>query len=265
VRESEGAAAGAPMPARRWMAAFALLFICYQLPEGLGARWLHQPALAAGLMLAFLPIAWVVARRLGRGMGEAYALEWSARPAAWLSAAFVLALAAKAAALWAGSRLGVYATDLPHAGAPVAMALAWLGLSTFVPSIAEDIVTRGFWARIPGWRWSGPAFVAFATGVYVLNHIYRLGNGPVEWLMLSCYGLAYATAFWRTGTLWGAVGLHWGWNFAGPALDMAWPVNVVDGDAARLVSAAAHLGMLAILLLATPPRRDMRKAVGLQA
>lgn len=205
------------------------------------------------MMLAFLPIAWVVARALGRRMGSAYALEWSGGRALWLLAGFALAIVVKGIAVLIGLRMGIYSPGLPATAAlgiaSTAGTLAWLALSTFVPSLAEDILTRGFWARIPGWRWRGLGFVLFSSLVYVFNHIYRLGNGPAEWLMLLCFGLAYAAAFWRTGTLWAAVGLHWGWNFAGPALDFGWPTELVNPDGQRLLSAGANLLMLAIVLL----------------
>jgi hypothetical protein len=250
-------------PISAWLPAFVVLFVCYQLPEGVGARWLQQPALAAGMMLAFLPVTWLVARALGLGMGAAYALEWSLGRAAVLGVGLVLAVSVKAAALMIGLKLGIYTADAaptdPPAGAALLGALAWLSLSTFVPSLAEDILTRGFWARLPAWRWSGPRFVSFTAVLYVLNHIYRLGNGPSEWLMLLCFGLAYGAALWRTGSLWAAVGLHWGWNFAGQALDLGWPTSITSAAAARGLSGVAHLAMLGVVMLAhrrlamTPP------------
>lgn len=238
-------------PAWRWILAFVVLFLAYQAPEGIGGRWLQNGNLAAGMMLVFLPIAWGVARWLGLGMGAAYALEWRARHGTWLLSGFVLALAMKAIAIRVGLTAGIYAAaepTTPLAPAAVLGTLAWLGLSTFVPSIAEDIVTRGFWARVPGWRWTGPGLVVFTAVLYVLNHIYRLGNGPAEWLMLLCYGLAYGAALWRTGSLWAAVGLHWGWNFGGAALDLVWPTAMVAANLSRELSGASHLLMLALVL-----------------
>ena len=244
---------------RRWLVAFAVLFVAYQAPEGLGGRVLHNGLLANLMMLAFLPIAWGVARWLQLGMGSAYALEWRARQGAWLLAGFALALAMKAIALQVGLANGIYLPGAPAAApAPVALAgmLVWLAISTFVPSIAEDIVTRGFWARVPGWRWRGPGLIAFTAGLYVLNHVYRLGNGPAEWAMLLCYGLAYGAALWRTGSLWPAVGLHWGWNFAGGAWDLAWPTELGDPLLAKALSGGAHLLMLGVVLWLWPRAED---------
>lgn len=226
--------------ARYWVPAFIVLFLCYQAPQAL-----RTPM----LMLAFLPVAWLVARALKLGMGAAYALEWNRRTAWFLGGGFVIALLAKLGAEVIGTRLGIYAFAPPHSIplTEILQVIAWTSLYTFVPSIAEDILTRGFWARIPAWPWTAWRFVSFTAAVYVLNHVYRLGNGPTEWLMLFCFGLAYATAFWRTGTLWAAVGLHWGWNFSGSFLGGWW--HGVEPGSGWWLSALTHLLLAALCLL----------------
>ncbi len=66
--------------------------------------------------------------------------------------------------------------------------------------------------------------------------------------MLFAFGLAYATALWRTGSLWAAVGLHWGWNLGNATLAIAMPTSTVDTAGGRVLSMAAHLLMLGIVL-----------------
>lgn len=242
-----------PLGARRWLPVLAVLFVAYQLPEGLRRLGMHT-AVSSAVMLAFLLVAWLAARSIDRDMGQAYALEWNRPAAVALATGLAIALAAKATALIAGHELGIY---LPQAQLPdarpsleILATLAWLALGTFVPSIAEDILTRGFWARVPNWRWTGPGFIVATSTLYLLNHIYRLGNGAGEWLMLLCFGLAYGAACWRAGSLWAAVGLHWGWNFAGQALDLGWPSGIHDPAGARVLSGAMHLAILALVPLA---------------
>ena len=241
-------------PTARIALGFALLFVLYQSAEGVGDRVLHSFPAQAGLMLACVLAAWPVSRWLGyRGL-DAFALPMRGRALAWLVPLLALAFGLKGAALQAGLALGIYLPD-PAGGAPaatLAAALPMLLLSTFVPSIAEDILTRGFPFRAAGLRWRrGVAFVAASSLLYVLNHLYRLGLGPMEWLMLFVYGLAYASALWRTGSLWAAVGLHWGWNLGNAALAVAMPTSTADVDGGRLLSMAAHLLMLAVVLIAT--------------
>ncbi|WP_049623783.1 CPBP family intramembrane glutamic endopeptidase [Frateuria defendens] len=234
-------------------AAFVLLFVLYQSAEGVGLRLLHSFPVQAALMAACVLAAWPLSRRLGYRGYRAYALEAGPRWWLWLPGGLALAALAKGMAVAAGLRMGVYTAispDAPPAWSALLATAPMLLLSTFVPSLAEDILTRGFWYRAAGIPWRrGVWFVAFSAAVFVLNHVYRLGKGPLEWWMLCCFGTAYATALWRSGSLWGAVGLHWGWNLANGALDLLWPVGLLDATMSPLLSAAAHLLMTLVVLL----------------
>lgn len=176
---------------------FACLFLLYQSAEGVGDRLLQSFPVQAGLMMACLIAAWPVSRWLGfRGLA-AFALPLQSRALAWVLPLLVLALALKAAALQAGLALGTHLPDATPSAplATLAAALPMLLLSTFVPSIAEDILTRGFPYRASGIHWrQGVAFVVASSLLYVANHLYRLALGPTEWLTLFVFGLAYATA-----------------------------------------------------------------------
>jgi membrane protease YdiL (CAAX protease family) len=235
--------------------AFVVLFVLYQSAEGIGDRVLHSFAAQATLMTACVVAAWPLSRWLGhRGYG-AWALDARARSFAWLGVGLALALSAKAMALWIGVRMGIYGATAgvaAQSAATVAAALPMLLLSTFVPSIAEDIVTRGFWYRGAGIAWRrGIAFVAFSSLAYVANHVFRLDLGAPEWTMLACFGVAYATALWRTGTLWAAVGLHWGWNLGNHLGDALVPLDIAAPAASPLLSGAVHLVLAAVVLLLT--------------
>ncbi|MCS0807887.1 CPBP family intramembrane metalloprotease [Massilia agilis] len=247
----------------RLLAVFAVLFIAYQLPEGLGARILHSMPVAATLMVLFLPVAWLCGRALGwRGL-DAWYMQRSAGWATLLAACFALAVLVKLGALAAGSALGVYEVRFAADKDWQAWLLAALAMLpyTFIPSVAEDIVTRGFLMRALPALGQRPVFIAASALVYVLNHIYRLSNGPVEWLMLFCFGLAYAAALYYSRSLWPAIGLHWGWNFAGQFMDQ---VGSVDGNGnGPFVSMAAHLLMFAAVVLVA--RMAGQPPVGRQA
>lgn len=247
---------------RRAAISLAVLFVLYQSAQGIGDMWLHSFAVQATLMSACVLAAWPLSRWIGYRGCNAYALEPTWRALAWLIGGLLLAGLGKVAALTVGWHAGIYV--------PVAVASPWpsvalgavpmLLLSTFVPSLAEDIITRGFWYRAAGIRWRhGLAFVAASAALYVLNHIYRLERGPLEWLMLFCFGLAYATALWRSGSLWAAVGLHWGWNFTNAVL----PVDTVDAQLGATLSIGVHLLLVVLLLLV--PMRGTRRAWAIDA
>ena len=237
---------------------FCALFFCFHLPELLVRAGV--PAGGASLaLLLFFPAASVGARWLACGFSRAYALELNARSLRWFVFLFLASVLGKAVALTVGLASGVYTVidettsregSLATAGAFVAIAAI-----TFVPSLAEDMLTRGLWARAAPWRWRAGAFLVVSALVYLLNHVWRLQHGPSEWALLLCFGLAYAAALWQTGTLWAAVGLHWGWNFAGSAADRLWQFEVVRSDVAWTLSAGIHLILLAALLAFLQPKQ----------
>ncbi|CAM5463729.1 CPBP family intramembrane glutamic endopeptidase [Rhodanobacter lindaniclasticus] len=243
----------------RWRAAFAFVVLwLYKLAEGVGGRWLHSYPVQAGLMLACVLLAWPLSRWLGyRGYG-AYALTRRHGWQTWLSAGLLLAVLAKFGVVWLGLHLGVYTADAAtqtNALTALSSALPLLLLATFVASLAEDILTRGFWYRAAGIRWrGGVVFVLASSAIYVLSQITLMGNGPLEWLTLFCFGLAYAAALWRSGSLWAAVGLHWGWNLGNGLVDAALPASVADARLAPWLSIGAHL-LLLLLVLALPRSR----------
>ncbi|HQX91859.1 MAG TPA: CPBP family intramembrane metalloprotease [Thermomonas sp.] len=126
-------------------------------------------------------------------------------------------------------------------------ALGLLALTTFIPSLAEDILTRGFLLRFTPKPLGFWAYVLASALLYTGNHLWRFDWGLTEQLRLFCLGLAYAAAAYRFRSLWAAVGLHWGWNLAGAALSQAWPTTLADAASGRLVSAAVHLALFAVI------------------
>jgi uncharacterized protein len=86
-------------------------------------------------------------------------------------------------------------------------------VGTILPSLAEDILTRGYiMAYWPG-KWNATLLILFSAGVYVLNHIFRL-NKPDVLLYLFVLGLVLIWAFVATRSLWLTLGIHWGSNIA---------------------------------------------------
>lgn len=238
---------------------FLILFALYQSAEGVGQRILGSFPMQAGLMLLCLAAAWPVGRFILRHRGfDAYALEWQRSVPLWLIGGLILAISAKLLAVILGASAGAYSVqvrDAPLSFGLLIPVVAVALVSTFVPSIAEDIITRGFWWRIPGQALRGATFVVVSSGIYVLNHVYRLGNGPAEWIMLFCFGVAYAVAMTRSGSLWAAVGVHWGWNLSNTLIDSFASVEATSVHT-PYISAAAHLLMAAVMLLLPQHRRD---------
>lgn len=234
---------------------FVLLFVVYQAAEGIQTVFAPTSPAGPALMLLALALAWPVGRWLGWRGYDAYALDLRRRSPALIVAGMAVALLAKLAMVGVGLRFGVYVADPATPGAGIAGPLLAGLLITFVPSVAEDIITRGFPLRAAGLRWTAAGYVAASAILYTLNHVWRFDWGWTEQARLVCMGLAYAAAAWRWRTLWAAVALHWGWNYAGIVTGQFVPVTPVDADLARLMGAGVHLLLLILICLPTGSRR----------
>jgi len=237
--------------------AFGLLAFFFHAPEMLGLRELHSRGAQALLMAGFYLVAHGTGRWLGFRGFDAYRLDLRPGWSRLLAATLALGLAAKALSLGAGLALGAYRMR-PLEGRPSGSTLAFdlvaALVATFLPSAAEDILTRGLFVRLfrSGWR-----FAVFSSAVYLINHVFRLAAGPGEWAVLLAFGAAYATALWVTGSLWAAIGLHWGWNLANVLPLLFVDLQVAGRATSRGLSIAAH-GVVALLFLLL--RRRIRDA-----
>lgn len=249
---------------------FVLLFLAYQAPEGIGQRLLGSFAWQGALIGVFFIVAYAVGRWRSEPARDTpapdthaldtYALSRFGGHRAVTAAFFVAAVCVKLAAVAVGLQFGVYVGGdvIVSSVGGFASALAIAAPMTFFPSIAEDMVTRGylFRARNGGREpsgWAPAPFVVFSAIVYVLNHVFRLGLGPSEWFMLFVFGSVYALALVRTGSLWPAVALHWGWNYANAGVDAVWAIASDAPARARLLSSAAHIVLAGVVWILTRP------------
>jgi len=237
---------------KRLTAGFLLLFVVYQASEGLQTVFAPGNPLGPALMLLALGLAWPVGRWLDGSGYRAFGLvrrNWFGILASMLLLATLAKLAAEAVALGLG--IETFATPVAIPLAAVAIA----AVTTFVPSLAEDILTRGFLLRLTPRPLGFVSYVLATALLYTANHIWRLDWGITEQIRLFCLGLAYGAAAWHLRSLWAAVGLHWGWNLSNALLSQAWPSPVEDVAGARLVSAGIHLAIFAILAVCVYARR----------
>ena len=83
---------------------------------------------------------------------------------------------------------------------------------TFLPSIAEDIITRGYVFAMFGKNWSKIVFVLVSALFYVLNHPYKLAAPDETLIYLFITGIFLAIPLVLTNSLWYSIGLHWACN-----------------------------------------------------
>jgi membrane protease YdiL (CAAX protease family) len=243
----------------RVIAGFALMFTVYQAAEGL--QTMIAPGNPAGpaLMLAALLLAWPIGRWLGGRGYDRFGL--SLTPGWWaiLIGGLVIAALAKLASLALGLETGAFAVS----GTVQALTIGTLAMAlvtTFVPSVAEDVLTRGFLLKAAPVRLNFWSFTLLSALLYAANHIWRLDWGISEQVRLFCLGLAYGAAAWRWQSLWGAVALHWGWNLSSAIADSLVATATVDVVGGRMISAGAHLVLFALVLLSAKAGKRLTTA-----
>ncbi|HEX8535138.1 MAG TPA: CPBP family intramembrane glutamic endopeptidase [Allosphingosinicella sp.] len=206
------------------------------------------------LMIVALLLAWPLGRWMGWRGYDAYGLDLRAASFSLLGAGMLIAALAFLASRALGTAMGLYT-------APEAVAAASLGgiafaiVSTFVPSVVEDILTRGFLLRTLPVQLTAVFYVILSALLYTANHVWRFDWGISEQVRLFCLGLAYGAAAWRWRNLWGAVALHWGWNLTNVLAGQLMPSEAISTDAARYLSAAVNIAILVIIVLLPRPRR----------
>lgn len=238
------------------IAGFVLMFVLYQAAEGAQTVIAPGNPLGPALMVAALAIAWPIGRWLGGNGFDRFGLALTGRWWAVLLGGMLIAALAKLTSLAVGAAGGIYAVSVEPLAVP-ASAVAIALLSTFVPSVAEDILTRGFLLTAAPIRLNLWSFTLLSALLYTANHVWRFDWGITEQVRLFCLGLAYGAAAWRWRSLWGAVALHWGWNLTSVLADQVLALETANMDASRIISGSAHLLLLAIVLLWVPNRREV--------
>ena len=82
----------------------------------------------------------------------------------------------------------------------------------FFSSFSEDILTRGYLYKHLNGKVSVPVLIFISAAVYLLNHIYRLGDGFVTCLYLFLLGVLFVIPLILTRRLWFTGGMHWAGN-----------------------------------------------------
>jgi membrane protease YdiL (CAAX protease family) len=233
--------------------AVLIVWLPYIVSTGLQERLGLDGPFGPALMLFALLMCWPAARIIGGR--DPFALRPDRRLAALFAVSLAAGMAVQLVHWGVGARLGLLTVGKAAGDGLSAALLAMALVTTFVPSMAEDILTRGM--PLFAFRWqslAAPILVVLSAVIYTANHLWRFDWGLAEQVRLFAMGLAFAAAALRSNSLWPAIGLHWGGNLASalaaPLVDIS-PVEVT-GD--RLFSALLYL-IVALLLV---PWRDVR-------
>ncbi len=81
-------------------------------------------------------------------------------------------------------------------------------------SLSEDIFTRGVVIAAFRDRTSKTGLAVLSATIYTLNHIYKIGCGPEQWLYLFFLGILFMIPYFTTGSLWLTGFIHWSGNLS---------------------------------------------------
>ncbi len=227
---------------------FLLLFAVYHFPEFFSAFWIM-----AVFKIGFLFVAFIMARMQGwKGLGG-YGL--GLRPGWWqnllkglLTGILFFALSVGLSVSFGFEKLaGIATTEV------IVKQLPMILLMTAIPSVAEDILTRGYLYGHLYSKMKPVIWVLVSAVVYVLNHIWRLQDDPSVLAYLFLLGLVLATSVWKTGSLWLAFGIHWGANIAFESThSMVHTTPLVSHQGSTWLLAAAWLLLLVVISIRLP-------------
>ncbi len=227
-----------------FFAGFLVLFFVYHFPEFYAAFWIM-----AIFKIGFLVVAFLLARLQGwKGLGG-YGLGLAKGWAANLIKGLLVGLFFFSLSVFVSILSGYQAILEVSSFKDVVVKLPMILLMTAVPSIAEDILTRGYlFAHLKfiknGW------WILLSASVYVLNHIWRLQDGPAVLSYLFVFGLLLALAVSITRSLWLAFGIHWGANIAFESCNSIIKTNtLVQHDGPNWLLAVTWALLLTLLLV----------------
>lgn len=218
----------------QFITGFIVLFVIYHFPEFFSALWI-----AAVFKIGFLVVAFFIARWQGwkglDGFGLSLHKAWIKNLLLGLIVGICFFLLSELIAVKAGYEKYISIQSVSS----IVQQLPLILLMTFFPSIAEDILTRGYLFTHLNRKMAPAVFIVLSATVYVLNHIWRLSEGISVLSYLFVLGITLAWAMAYTGTLWLTLGIHWGSNIAFQTMVTAAKTETINKTSATWVLAAS--------------------------
>lgn len=220
---------------------FIILFVVYHFPEFFQAFWIM-----AVFKIGFLLIAFGLTFLQGwNGLG-AYGLGFKPYWAFNLVKGLCIGLLGFSVSFQLSILLGYDKIILFPSLEVIVKNIPILLLVTSIPSIAEDILTRGYLFGHLGNKMNKVSWILMSAIVFVLNHIWRLNDGAAVLAYLFFLGLLLAYTVWKTKSLWLAFGIHWGSNMAFESINSLFKTKSLVSDKASTWILAAVWGFLFI-------------------
>ncbi|HUU56800.1 MAG TPA: type II CAAX endopeptidase family protein [bacterium] len=197
-------------------AAFALAGVRPHHP-GFDVAGMNPWFLAAAGLVAVLPLTAATAgarRFLDRkaplaSLGLAPKGAMAALPLGFAGGVIFLSLTCLAIALAGGAEFRL-ALSSPTAIFTLAGPFAFFA----VFAGAEELLLRGYPIKVLDESWNRPAAVLVTAAAFGLLHLLNPGAGLLPTVNVTLAGVILGLLYLQSGSLWLAIGFHWGWNFA---------------------------------------------------
>jgi membrane protease YdiL (CAAX protease family) len=79
---------------------------------------------------------------------------------------------------------------------------------------AEELLLRGYPIKVLDESWNRPAAVIVTAATFGLLHLLNPASGLLPAVNVTLAGVILGLLYLQSGSLWLAIGFHWGWNFA---------------------------------------------------
>ncbi len=189
---------------------FVLLFLIYHVAEYM----ILEKNSAVGFLavsLLFFIVAWLVSRWQGRTGFSAWGVCFSKKNGQLFLLGLLAGLIINALMVLTSLAVGMEKISFIPLWRDFLTQTSLLVFGTFISSLTEDILTRGYlFAHLKG-RISYVLVIFISSLVYVLNHIHRLDE-PLYLLYLFIMGIQLVIPLIMTGNIWYTLAVHWAGN-----------------------------------------------------
>jgi len=143
--------------------------------------------------------------------------------------------------------------------------LALFGFGTFLSSLSEDILTRGYLFRHIRPKVPSGLFIFVSAALYLFNHIYRLADGMNAIGYLFLLGILFAMPLVYSERLWFTTGMHWMGNltfyFSANLLKINAGDNLVQPNTVFIICILFMIPIFYLLLPKIPFMRSQESIV----
>lgn len=195
----------------KFIIGFVILFTLYHAAEYM-VLYKNSSGGFLAFQLLFFASAWLIARWQFKESLAAWGLSVKKHFITQLLLGMMMGVILYGATYFIDLVLGIEVKiALPDFSTIISPLLLFI-FGNFFSSFSEDILTRGYLYRHFGSKVNVYVFIFISAAVYLLNHIYRLGDGPTAYIYLFCLGVLYVIPLLLTKRLWFTGGMHWAGN-----------------------------------------------------